>query len=150
MGLRLGLLAGLSLVALAASAGVQSSMAQSPGPQASSPRSALPQPPVPPKAPAVRLAQAQLPPTSRTPVLTPAQASAAKSAAMAVAANVPHTLIEALAATYSNQPALQAERAKLRATDENVPDRARRLAADRVLAGTGGYGDGVIPRISAR
>ena len=34
---------------------------------------------------------------------------------------MPHTLNEALAATYSNQPALQAERAKLRATDENVP-----------------------------
>ena len=35
--------------------------------------------------------------------------------------SVPRTLIEALAATYLNQPALQAERAKLRATDENVP-----------------------------
>ena len=34
---------------------------------------------------------------------------------------VPRTLSEALAATYANQPILQAERAKLRATDENVP-----------------------------
>src|SRR5262249_21665786 len=34
---------------------------------------------------------------------------------------VPRTLNEALAATYANQPALQAERAKLRATDETVP-----------------------------
>ena len=38
-----------------------------------------------------------------------------------VATGVPHTLNEALAATYSYQPALQAERAKLRATDETVP-----------------------------
>jgi hypothetical protein len=36
---------------------------------------------------------------------------------------VPRTLAEALAATYANQPALQAERAKLRATDENCLER---------------------------
>jgi outer membrane protein len=56
---------------------------------------------------------------------------------------VPHTLPEALAATYSYQPALQAERAKLRATDENVP---QALAGWRptVILGSGvGYGDGV-------
>ena len=41
---------------------------------------------------------------------------------------VPHTLAEALAATYANQPALQAERAKLRATDENVPQALGRMA----------------------
>jgi outer membrane protein len=55
---------------------------------------------------------------------------------------VPHTLIEALAATYSNQPALQAERAKLRATDENVPTAMAGWRPTVVLAGTTGYGDG--------
>ncbi len=55
---------------------------------------------------------------------------------------VPHTLAEALAATYSYQPALQAERAKLRATDEGVP---QALAGWRptVILGAGlGYGSG--------
>ena len=55
---------------------------------------------------------------------------------------VPHTLSEALAATYSNQPALQAERAKLRATDENVPTALAGWRPTVVMAGTAGYGDG--------
>ncbi len=63
--------------------------------------------------------------------------------AEAAAANVPHTLIEALAATYSNQPALQAERAKLRATDENVPAALSGWRPTVVLAGSTGYGDGM-------
>nr|WP_294520928.1 TolC family outer membrane protein [uncultured Rhodopila sp.] len=56
---------------------------------------------------------------------------------------VPHTLAEALAMTYSNQPALQAERAKLRATDENVPTALAGWKPQVTLAGTAGYGDGV-------
>jgi outer membrane protein len=56
---------------------------------------------------------------------------------------VPHTLAEALAATYSNQPALQAERAKLRATDENVPQALSGWRPTVVMAGTAGYGDGM-------
>jgi outer membrane protein len=56
---------------------------------------------------------------------------------------VPRTLAEALAATYSNQPALQAERAKLRATDENVPTALAGWRPTVVLAGTVGYGDGL-------
>ena len=60
---------------------------------------------------------------------TPAWAQSPPSAPQTQAARpagagtigVPHTLAEALAATYAYQPALQAERAKLRATDENVP-----------------------------
>ena len=59
----------------------------------------------------------------------------------------PHTLAEALAATYANQPALQAERAKLRATDENVPQALAGWRPTVVMAGTAGYGDGVQPRI---
>jgi outer membrane protein len=57
--------------------------------------------------------------------------------------NLPHTLTEALAATYSNQPALQAERAKLRATDENVPTALAGWRPTVVLAGSTGYGDGM-------
>ena len=58
-------------------------------------------------------------------------------------AAAPHTLAEALAATYSNQPALQAERAKLRATDENVPAALAGWRPTVVLAGTAGYGNGL-------
>jgi len=54
----------------------------------------------------------------------------------------PHTLAEALAATYATQPALLAERAKLRATDENVPQALAGWRPTVVMAGTGGYGDG--------
>ena len=64
-------------------------------------------------------------------------------------ASVPHTLAEALAATYSNQPALQAERAKLRATDENVPAALSGWRPTVVLAGTAGYGDGLSRAYSA-
>ena len=56
---------------------------------------------------------------------------------------VPHTLSEALAATYANQPALQAERAKLRATDEGVPTALAGWRPTVVLGGTAGYGTGV-------
>ncbi len=56
---------------------------------------------------------------------------------------MPHTLAEALAATYANQPALQAERAKLRATDENVPQALAGWRPTVVMAGTAGYGDGM-------
>ena len=56
---------------------------------------------------------------------------------------VPRTLAEALAATYANQPALQAERAKLRATDENVPQALSGWRPTVTIAGTLGYGDGM-------
>jgi outer membrane protein len=56
---------------------------------------------------------------------------------------LPHTLAEALAATYSYQPALQAERAKLRATDENVPQALAGWRPTVILGGGIGYGDGV-------
>ena len=63
---------------------------------------------------------------------------------------VPHTLAEALAATYANQPALQAERAKLRATDENVPQALAGWRPTVVMAGTAGYGDGISRIYSGR
>ena len=55
---------------------------------------------------------------------------------------VPRTLTEALAATYSTQPALQASRARLRATDENVPQALSGWRPTVVLQGTAGGGDG--------
>ncbi len=120
MGLRHGLLAGFSLIALSASA-----MAQT-----------LPLPPVPGAARPVRLAQATVP-------ATPKAKPSAAVPRPASGPNVPHTLAEALAATYSNQPALQAERAKLRATDENVPAALAGWRPTVTLGGTAGYGDGL-------
>jgi outer membrane protein len=58
-------------------------------------------------------------------------------------ASAPRTLTEALAATYANQPALQAERAKLRATDEDVPTALAGWRPTVVMAGTAGYGNGI-------
>jgi outer membrane protein len=120
MGLRHGLLAGFSLVALAASAGAQTS-----------PRSAAPL-----AAPPARLSQAPVSPAPRAKSPRPPRAAPVQQ-------NLPRTLAEALAQTYSNQPALQAERAKLRATDENVPTALAGWRPTVVLAGTTGYGDGV-------
>jgi outer membrane protein len=72
-------------------------------------------------------------PTGRKPV----------SATDQVATGVPHTLNEALAETYSYQPALQAERAKLRATDEAVPGALAGWRPTVQFSGSGGYGSGV-------
>ncbi len=55
---------------------------------------------------------------------------------------VPHTLAEALSATYSSQPALLAERAKLRATDESVPQALAGWRPTVIMSGNGGWGDG--------
>jgi outer membrane protein len=123
MSLRQGLIAGLGLVALAASAG-----AQTEPPNASSGAS-------PDRATAFR--------GKPTPAKTaPMRVAKADPVVSARADGVPHTLIEALAATYSYQPALQAERAKLRATDENVPTALAGWRPTVVLAGSTGYGDG--------
>ncbi len=56
---------------------------------------------------------------------------------------VPHTLSEALASTYSYQPALQAERAKLRATDETVPAALAGWRPTVQFSAGAGYGSGV-------
>jgi outer membrane protein len=73
---------------------------------------------------------------------SPAKAPAAKPGATGTI-GVPHTLSEALAATYSYQPALQAERAKLRATDESVPTALAGWRPTVILGGGVGYGDGL-------
>jgi outer membrane protein len=117
MGLRHGLLASFSLVACTASAGAET-------PQKN-------------RVPSVKVAQA-------TPVAPPkASAAQALVASQPLAMPVmPRTLAEALAATYANQPALQAERAKLRATDEGVPTALAGWRPTVVMAANGGYGDG--------
>jgi outer membrane protein len=120
MGLRPGLLASLSLFVLAGAA-----MAQT-----------APQPP------ATRAAKPA--PARKTPAPTVAKpARTAQTNGKIEAQHLPHTLLEALAATYSYQPALQAERAKLRATDENVPTALAGWRPTVVLAGQAGYGDGL-------
>ncbi|MBV9653316.1 MAG: TolC family outer membrane protein [Acetobacteraceae bacterium] len=54
----------------------------------------------------------------------------------------PKTLSEALAASYANNPQLQAARAQLRSVDENVPQALAGWRPTVVVAGTAGYGDG--------
>lgn len=68
---------------------------------------------------------------------------AAKSSEIKTEPATAHTLAQALAATYVYNPALLAERAKLRATDENVPQALSGWRPTVVLAGTAGYGDGL-------
>jgi outer membrane protein len=70
--------------------------------------------------------------TISTQTMAPSNATAA----------LPRTLAGALAATYSTQPALQAERAKLRATDESVPQALAGWRPTVIVSGTAGYGDG--------
>lgn len=60
----------------------------------------------------------------------------------------PRTLAGALAQTYSTQPALRAERAKLRATDEDVPQARSGWRPTIVMAGSVGYGDGTSRSVS--
>ncbi len=125
MGLRHGLFASFSLVAVAASAGAQA-------PPQSLPLASPPKP---------SASRPEAPATSPTKV---AQAHPPHAKAAPAGQSVPHTLIEALAATYSYQPALQAERAKLRATDENVPTALAGWRPTVVVAGNVGYGSGLL------
>ncbi len=141
MGLRHCLLMSLSLAAFSAAA-----RAQSVSDPAGAPGKAT-QP--------VRLAQVATPAKTATSTpsakpmspVKPAQAGKTAPGSSVLktpmTAGTPHTLAEALAATYQNWPALQAERAKLRATDETVPTALAGWRPTVVIAGTTGYGDGV-------
>ncbi len=60
-----------------------------------------------------------------------------------------HTLQEALAAAYSNNPTIQAGRALLRATDENVPQALAGWRPTVVLSGSAGYAIGDIRTYTA-
>ena len=57
--------------------------------------------------------------------------------------NAPHTLTEALVATYAYNPALLAERARLRSTDEGVPQALAGWRPTVVASGSAGYANGV-------
>jgi outer membrane protein len=105
-----------------------------------------------------KTAETDKPASATKPAKKPAAAktAAAKPAAATFAATItaqsgapsdanaalPRTLSGALAATYSTQPALQAERAKLRATDEGVPQALAGWRPTVIVAGTAGYADG--------
>jgi outer membrane protein len=102
-----------------------------------------------------------LAPETEAPAISPTKVAQARTSvphtkaappasAAPAAHSAPHTLIEALAATYSYQPALQAERAKLRATDENVPTALAGWRPTVVLAGNAGYGSGLTRELRSR
>src|SRR5215469_12465385 len=83
-------------------------------------------------------------PPKKQPASKPAGDTAvAQTTAVPGQPAVPRTLAEALAAAYSSQPALLAERARLRSTDENVPQALSGWRPTVVMAGTAGYGDGM-------
>jgi outer membrane protein len=85
----------------------------------------------------------QSPPKSKPAAVTKAAPNGRQAKTSQAPPGTPHTLAEALAATYSTQPALLAERAKLRATDENVPQALSGWRPTVIMAGTTGYGDGM-------
>jgi outer membrane protein len=82
-------------------------------------------------------------PSLKSATVTKATPNRAAAKTSLAPPGTPHTLAEALAATYSTQPALLAERAKLRATDENVPQALSGWRPTVIMAGTTGYGDGM-------
>jgi len=122
MGFRIGLLLGVGAVLASAPVAVQTASAQS-QPPAAGQRAA---PPPAARAPQPRAAKPFV------PVSPPASS---------VGGTVPRTLPEALAATYSTQPALLAARAQLRATDENIPQALAGWRPTVVMQGTVGGGD---------
>ncbi|HET6183104.1 MAG TPA: TolC family outer membrane protein [Acetobacteraceae bacterium] len=79
---------------------------------------------------------------SGVPAFAQTKAQQVKPASPAVP-SVPHTLLQALAATYSYNPALLAQRAQVRATDEGVPQALAGWRPTIVAAGTAGWADGV-------
>lgn len=70
------------------------------------------------------------------------------AAAPAQAQGQPHTLQQALAATYATSPTLQAARANLRATDENVPAALAGWRPQVVLSGSAGIDGAKVTSIS--
>jgi outer membrane protein len=72
-----------------------------------------------------------------------AQPPTHKPAPKAVRNSAPHTIEQALATVYMNQPVLQAARAQLRSTDENVPQALAGWKPTVIVAGSAGYGNGI-------
>jgi outer membrane protein len=128
MVVRHGLLLGLGVLLTAASAVAQTATPTTP--QAATKLTATP----------LAAAPTQAPPLAAIP---PSRAGKPPATRLPSPNTVPHTLAESLAATYLTQPALLAERAKLRATDENVPQALAGWRPTIVMAGSLGYGDGM-------
>jgi outer membrane protein len=72
-----------------------------------------------------------------------AQPPSRKPAHKTIPNSAPHTIEQALATVYLNQPVLQAARAQLRSTDENVPQALAGWKPTIVVAGSTGYGNGI-------
>jgi outer membrane protein len=118
-----------------------------PPPRIAAPPIRLADPPGPPPGPVAGQARTGMSQPAPRPLGVGATTTLPKgrkpiSATDQVATGVPHTLNEALAATYAYQPALQAERAKLRSTDEAVPAALAGWRPTVQLSGSGGYGAG--------
>lgn len=149
MGLRHGLMLSLGLGLAAAPTAIPSVLAQTTPPQPTPTQSSRAGAATPAGTTTARITS---PPSVAVPRSAPdakAQGSGGKSrmsittpTAPVGGSTVPRTLTEALAATYSTQPALQASRARLRATDENVPQALSGWRPTVVLQGTAGGGDG--------
>ena len=93
----------------------------------------------PPPRPAPRRSAARLRPAPPRPGTT----------TTASLAGGPRTLADALSVTYAYQPLLQSERAKLRATDENVPSALAGWRPTVITQGQVGYGDGISRQFTA-
>ncbi len=149
MGLRHGLMLSLGLGLAAAPAVIPSVLAQTTPPQPTPTQATRTGAATPAAATPARTTSQPSVAVPRTAPDAKAQGSGGKSrmsittpTAPVGGSTVPRTLTEALAATYSTQPALQASRARLRATDENVPQALSGWRPTVVLQGTAGGGDG--------
>ena len=71
-----------------------------------------------------------------------AAANRAAASQLVSSQNAPRTLAQALVATYAYNPALLAERARLRSTDEGVPQALAGWRPTVVLSGSAGYANG--------
>lgn len=125
-----GLLIGLGMALAAVPAFAQPAASQTPTATAATPKA-----PAKPGPQRVKVAQA-------APAAAP-QPAARLTANLAAQPGAPHTLAEALAITYSSQPALLAERANLRSVDEKVPQALAGWRPTVIVAGNTGYGDGL-------
>lgn len=132
MSFRIGLLLGVGVVLAAGPVAAQTQSNQSPASQSQPPRGQT-------QKPQTDLDKARALQSERTKAAKPVKPIAPP--ARSVGGTVPRTLTEALAATYSTQPALLASRAQLRATDENVPQALAGWRPTVVIQGTVGGGD---------
>jgi outer membrane protein len=119
---------GVSLLALSAVAGALPGWAQTAtGPNATTRPASRPRP---------AAVAARKPPAAQPGAATPTSPGTSPGTG-------PRTLVEALVANYSSDPQLLAERAKVRSTDENVPQALAGWRPTVIAAGTAGYAGGL-------